>query len=81
MIFATSNKNELKAKNTHSLVSNNNYILDATVGNAHGILRETRFVFDVEEDGFAYNDQLIECFRVGEVSVFHTFRHHKGQTL
>ena len=71
-------KDKCKDKNG---VINNNYIIDATLGNDQATIRETKFVFDVEPDGFCYNDQLIDCFGVGHVSIFHTFRHSEGKTL
>lgn len=44
-------------------------------------IRETKFVFEIESDGFSYNDQLLEFFRVGSVSVFYSFRHKEGKAL
>ena len=58
IICATSNKNEHKAKDKNG-VFNNNYILDATLGNDKGSLRESKFVFEIIE-GFSYNDQMID---------------------
>lgn len=60
-------------------VYNNNYIIDATVSKDQATMRETKFIFDKEEDGFMYNDQVIDCFGVGNMSVFHTFRHIEGK--
>lgn len=77
MLVAISSKNEAKAKNVNGVI-NNNFILDATAGNDKGMLRETRFDFGVESDGFSFNDQIIDFYRLGSVSVFHTFRHEKG---
>jgi hypothetical protein len=80
MIVAITSKNENKAKNKNNVV-NNNFILDATPGNDKAVLREAKFDFGAEPDGFSFNDQLIDFFRLGGASVFHTFRHDKGEVL
>jgi hypothetical protein len=80
MLVASSSKSDTKAKDKNGVV-NNNFILDTTAGNDKGTLRETKFIFDVEADGFSFNDQLIDFFRLGLVSVFYTFRHEKGEAL
>ena len=77
MLVTSTNKNELKAKDKNGVV-NNNFILNATTGNEKATLRETKFTFEVLPDGFSYNDQLIEFYLQGQVSVFYTFRHEKG---
>lgn len=69
-------KEKCKDKNG---IFNNNYIIDATLGNDQASIREAKYTFDVEPDGFCYNDQLTDCFAIGSVSVFHTFRHKEGQ--
>jgi hypothetical protein len=44
-------------------------------------MRETRFGFKDLKDGFLLNEQRIEYFYMGPVSVFHTFCHEFGKTL
>jgi hypothetical protein len=75
MLVANSNK-EANGKNADGII-NNNYVIDVTAGT----MRETKFWFKDPKDGFAWNDQMIEYFYMGPVSVFHTFRHEAGKTL
>lgn len=75
MLVCNSNK-EANGRNNDGIV-NNNYILDVTTST----MRETNFWFKDPKDGFAWNDQLIEYFYLGPVSVFHSFRHDAGKTL
>jgi len=82
MIAAITNKFEHKDKGKDKNgVFNNNYVLDASHGNDQGTIRETKFVFEIANDGFGYNEQTVDCFGIGPISVFHTFRHEKGQVL
>lgn len=74
-LVGNSNK-EANGKNADGII-NNNYIVDVN----EGTMRETKFWFKDPKDGFAWNDQLIEYFYMGPVSVFHTFRHEAGKTL
>jgi hypothetical protein len=46
-----------------------------------GTVRETVFYFKDPTDNFAWNDQMIEYFNLGDISVFHTFRHQAGKTM
>ena len=79
-LVALSNKMDHKDKcKDKNGVVNNNYVIDATLGNDQATIRESKFVFEVAEDGFVFNDQLTDCFAIGNVSVFHTFRHKEGQ--
>ena len=79
MLVAISNKFEHKDKcKNKDGVYNNNYIIDATHGNDQAILNETKFSFEKDGD-FMYNEQLTDCFGIGDISVFHTFRHDNGQ--
>lgn len=75
MLVANSNK-EANGKNADGII-NNNYIVDVKAGT----MRETKFWFKDPKDGFAWNEQMIEYFYMGPVSVFHTFRHEAGKTL
>lgn len=83
MLVAISNKFEHKDKcKDKNGVFNNNYIIDTTLGNDQGTIREVRFAFDIDKkDGFMFNDQLTDCFGIGNVSVFHTFKHEDGKTV
>jgi hypothetical protein len=79
MLVAISNKSEHKDKcKNKNGICNNNYIIDASLGNEVAKMREVKFDFKVDGD-FFYNDQLTDCFGLGSVSVFHTFRHKEGQ--
>ena len=81
-LVALSNKYEHKEKcKNKDGVINNNYVIDATVSKDQATIRETKFNFGLESDGFSFNDQLTDCFGLGGVSVFHTFRHKEGQVL
>jgi hypothetical protein len=75
MLVANSNK-EANGKNPDGII-NNNYVVDVKAGT----MRETKFWFKDPKDGFAWNEQMIEYFYMGPVSVFHTFRHEAGKTL
>ena len=75
MLVTNSNKEKYHC-NDEGIV-NNNYIVDAK----SGTMRETKFWFKDPKDGFAWNEQMIEYFYMGSVSVFHTFRHEAGKTL
>jgi hypothetical protein len=77
MLVCNSGKNDAKAKNSAGIV-NNNFILDTSLGNEHGTLRETKFFFPKEADGYEWNEWLIDYFPLGNISVFHTFRHING---
>ena len=78
--MALSNKFEHKEKcKDKNGVFNNIYIIDATTGNDKATIREAKFTFEIEPDGFMYNDQLTSCYGMDGVSVFHTFRHKEGQ--
>ena len=77
MIVTSSSKRDNKNKDKNGVV-NDNFVIDARVNQDNATIRETKFVFDIEKDGFCYNDQILEFFRVGNVSVFYTFRHEKG---
>ena len=77
MIVANSGKTDAKAKNPAGIV-NNNFILDTTLGNDQGTLRETKFYFRKEADGHEWNEWLIDFFPLGNISVFHTFRYING---
>ena len=77
MLVCYSNKTEAAGKNKDGVI-NNNYIVDEK----QGTIRESKFYFKHKtEPNFCWNDQLIEFFYMGNVSVFHTFRHDKGVTL
>ena len=77
MLVCYSNKTEGNAKNKDGVI-NNNYIVDEN----QKTIRESKFCFKHKtEENFSWNDQLIEYFYMGNVSVFHTFRHDKGVTL
>lgn len=76
MLVGNSNKIEHNAKNKEGVI-NNNYV----VNNLTKEMREAKFWFKDPIDGFAWNDQMIEYFYMGTVSVFHTFKHDKGVTL
>jgi hypothetical protein len=75
MLVANSSKSA--AGRNHAGIENNNYIVDVK----EGTVREAAFYFKDEKDGFAWNDQMIEYFTLGDVCVFHTFRHEAGKTL
>lgn len=80
MVAALSNKSDHKEKcKDKNGVYNNNYVVDASMGEDKATIRQAKFTFKVESDGFCYNDQLTNCFGLGNVSVFHTFRHKDGQ--
>ena len=81
-LVALSNKydHKEKCKNKDGVV-NNNYVIDATLAKDQASIRETKFSFDKDGETFSYNDQLTDCFGLGGVSVFHTFRHKEGQVL
>jgi hypothetical protein len=44
-------------------------------------VRETSFYFKDKKDGFAWNELLIEYFNLGDICVFHTFKHEAGKTI
>ena len=79
MVVGLSNKfeNKDKCKNKKGIV-NNNYIIDTSLGNGQATIKQTDFDFEVTKEGFQYNDQLTDCFGLGSISVFHTFRHVEG---
>ena len=76
MLVANSNKEASNGKNADGIV-NNSYLINVE----KGTMRETKFWFKDPKDGFAWNEQMIEYFYMGPVSVFHTFRHEAGKTL
>ena len=79
MVAALSNKSDHKDKcKDKNGIYNNNYVVDASMGEDNATIREAKFTFKVETDGFCYNDQLCNCFGLGNISVFHTFRHKEG---
>lgn len=81
MLMCMSTKSDHKDKAKTKGIFNNNFVMDASAGNDHATIREAKFLFDITEDGFCYNDQLIDFFPLGGISVFHTFRHSKGEPL
>jgi hypothetical protein len=80
MCMSTKSDHKEKGKNKEGIY-NNNFVMDASAGNDHATIREAKFLFDKAEDGFCFNDQLIDFFPLGGISVFHTFRHNKGEAL
>ncbi len=77
-LVAITNKLDHKDKCKKNGILQNNYIIDTSLGNEQATIREVKFLFGKAEDGFCYNDQLTECFGLGNVSVFHTFRWKEG---
>lgn len=51
-------------------VVNNNYVYDV----AEDRMREAKFYF-VDNKNFCWNDQMIDVFNLGKVSVFYTYKH------
>ena len=81
MITGLSSKNDHKNKCKDAKgVINNKFIIDASLGNEKAMVRETKFVFE-DDEGYSFNDHLIDCFSLGTFSVFHTFRNNQGLSL
>lgn len=79
MLAAFSNKFEHGDKCKKNGIINDNYVIDASILKEEASLRETKFVFDVETDGFPYNNQVIDSFGISGLSIYHTFRHKEGK--
>ncbi len=43
-------------------------------------MKETKFYF-LDENKYSWNDNLIEIMNLGNVSIFHTFKHEKGRAI
>ena len=78
LLVAQCNKNQYgdKCRNNNGII-NNNYIVDASSDEANARIRETYFSFGKDINGVPFNDQLISCFNLGTISVFHTLGQEK----